>query len=295
MDENFLRIAEINGGYIYRRQLLDHGYTDDHIRQAVRAEVLVKLRHGTYATRREFSALSPTAQHRVVARSVVDKLGDTVALSHISAAAEHGLDSHDLDFTTVHVTRLGKANGRREAGVVHHKGVVDDSELVEKDGRLIIEPARAVVEVCMLASIESGMVTASSALRTEQVDEQQLQAMAARFDRWKGVRHARIACKLADQDLESVGEVRSFHMAWRWNLPRPQLQFEVFDARGVLLGRSDFAWPEFRHLGEFDGLIKYGRLNPYSTDPGQAIVDEKLREDLLRAEAWGMSRWVWPA
>ncbi len=39
--------------------------------------------------------------------------------------------------------------------------------------------------------------------------------------------------------------------------------------------------------------VKYGRLNPYATDPGQAIADEKIREDRVRDQQLGMSRWVW--
>jgi hypothetical protein len=34
-------------------------------------------------------------------------------------------------------------------------------------------------------------------------------------------------------------------------------------------------------------------LNPYLGDPGLTIIDEKLREDSVRNESWGVSRWVW--
>ncbi|MCW2789937.1 MAG: hypothetical protein JWP56_2240, partial [Aeromicrobium sp.] len=41
------------------------------------------------------------------------------------------------------------------------------------------------------------------------------------------------------------------------------------------------------------GLKKYGRLNPFADDPGRIIEKEKIREDLVRDELLGMSRWVW--
>ena len=47
---------------------------------------------------------------------------------------------------------------------------------------------------------------------------------------------------------------------WTQHLPEPQLQFKVYDEVGNLIGITDFAWPEFGLLGEFDGKIKYGRL-----------------------------------
>jgi hypothetical protein len=52
-------------------------------------------------------------------------------------------------------------------------------------------------------------------------------------------------------------------------------------------------WRDERLLGEFDGRIKYGRLLRPGQDPGDAVFEEKLREDALRDEGWGMVRWVW--
>lgn len=294
MHDIFFRLAEANDGYFARHEFLDSGYTDDHLRQALRDNAILRIRHGTYAPAAAFSALSPEGKHRVLAHSVADRLGHAVAISHVSSATEYELATYGVNLAIVHLTRLDSSSGRREAGVIHHKGLlVADRDLREINGRLYVEPVRAVAETCTLVSIESGMVTASSALRLNLATKDQLFEMAAQLDRWRGVRGARIAFQLSDKRFESVGEVRSFHMCWRWNIPRPELQFEVFDSAGRLIGRTDFAWPEFRHIGEFDGLVKYGRLNPYSTDPGRAIVDEKRREDAIRSEALGASRWTW--
>ena len=40
----------------------------------------------------------------------------------------------------------------------------------------------------------------------------------------------------------------------------PEPQFHVIGSRGYLIGISDFYWEDFRHLGEFDGKIKYQKL-----------------------------------
>ncbi len=230
----------------------------------------------------------------MLVRSVADRLGHAVAISHVSAGTEYELDTYDVNLDTVHLTRLDGSNGRREAGVIHHTGVVvTDRDLREVDGRLYIEPVRAVAEACTLMSIESGMVMASSALRLDLTSKDQLLEMAAQLERWRGIRGTRMSCQLSDRRFESAGEVRSFHMFWRWHLPMPELQYEVSDSLGHFIGRTDFAWPEFRHVGEFDGLVKYGRFNPYPRDPGQVIVEEKRREDSIRGENLGMSRWIW--
>ena len=56
---------------------------------------------------------------------------------------------------------------------------------------------------------------------------------------------------------------------------------------------SDFGWPEQRTVGEFDGKVKYGRLLKPGQDPGDAVFEEKLREDAFRARGWEVVRWTW--
>jgi hypothetical protein len=76
-------------------------------------------------------------------------------------------------------------------------------------------------------------------------------------------------------------------------LTRPELQVEIRRPDGWLIGRSDFGWEEHRLLGEFDGRVKYGRLLRPGQQPGDAVFEEKRREDAMREEGWGMVRWVW--
>ena len=81
---------------------------------------------------------------------------------------------------------------------------------------------------------------------------------------------------------------------WTQHLPEPQLQFKVYDELGNLIGITDFAWPEFGLLGEFDGKIKYGRLLKKGETASDAVVREKEREDRIREiTRWLMIRYVW--
>ncbi len=293
MDE-LARIAEINGGYLMRHQLNDIGYSDALIRKAKRDGMLTRLRHGTYAVTAVWRHLSAAQRHAVLVRSILDKLGPNVVATHQSASALHGHDLYGVDLSQVHVTRLDGHRGRREAGVTYHEGQIDPgNELTEIDGRLVINPGRAVFEACSLVSVESGMVLASSAMRQGDVTKAQLEEEWHAFDHWPGTRNARLAIRLADPRLETVGEVRSLHMMWRHGIPHPELQWRVITSSGVTVARTDFAWLDDSHTGEFDGFVKYGRLNPYAVDPGRVITDEKIREDLVREELLGMSRWVW--
>jgi hypothetical protein len=77
--------------------------------------------------------------------------------------------------------------------------------------------------------------------------------------------------------------------------PKPELQRSFSDARGRI-GYVDFAWPDFRIIGEADGDAKYldAALRGRRTAE-RVVLDEKIREDRLRALGWTVVRWRWPA
>ncbi|MBD8607688.1 hypothetical protein IFT73_12555 [Aeromicrobium sp. CFBP 8757] len=257
--DDLLRIADANGGYLLRHQLNDLGYRDSAIRQATRAGVLRRVRHGTYVFAAVWDLLSAPERLATLTRSVLDKLGPAVVATHQSASALHGHDLWGADLTTVHVSVLDGRRGRTEAGVVYHEGSIDvEDDIVQVDDRQVIEPRRAVFESCSLLGIESGMVLATSAMRDLGISREELEADGRRFEHWPGTRNARMSIRLADPRLESVGEVRSLFMMWSNGVPRPELQWEIVTSGGVLVARVDFAWIDDHHTGEFDGLVKYG-------------------------------------
>jgi len=46
-------------------------------------------------------------------------------------------------------------------------------------------------------------------------------------------------------------------------------------------------------VGEFDGLVKYGRLLEPGQVPADVLFAEKRREDAMRAQLRGLTRWTW--
>ncbi|AWB93543.1 hypothetical protein [Aeromicrobium chenweiae] len=73
----------------------------------------------------------------------------------------------------------------------------------------------------------------------------------------------------------------------------PELQVAIHDESGELIGFTDFGWTEYRHLGEFDGKVKYGGLVGDPRTPQEIAFAEKKREDRLRRQLFGISRWTW--
>lgn len=292
VNDLLLHIADLRGGYAFRSDFLDHGVNDREIRAAVHAGLLVRLRHGTYACSVSVGGLSPEDKHRLLARSVLDRLGPDYVLSHHSAALFTAAATFDVDLGVVHVTRLTKRNSRSESGVTFHVNSIADDDVTEIDGVRMTRPVRAAYESASISGTESGLVVVNSILNAGVCTAEEYAEFAARHDDWPGSRTARLVARLADAGCESPGESRSMFMFWREGLPRPQTQLTVRAADGALIGRSDFGWLDHAHVGEFDGLFKYGRLNN-RVEPGQILVDEKIREDRIRATGLGMSRWTW--
>ena len=111
---------------------------------------------------------------------------------------------------------------------------------------------------------------------------------------WPRTLSQEIVIRLLDGGSESVGETLERHLIWTMHLPRPQLQYPIYDRHGQLIGITDFAWPEHGVYGEFDGRVKYGRLLKTGLDPGDVVFAEKRREDLIRGVTGGiMVRHTW--
>jgi hypothetical protein len=290
-----LRVLAGTFGYFRRPDALEAGFDDKAINREIRAKRWVRIRRGAYTFSDLWSAQDEVERHRARARAVVDRLGPGVALSHTSAAIEHGLAVWDADLSRVHVTRLDGGAGRTEAGVVHHEGFCVDEDLVEReDGLLIVKPARAALEHACLVSSESAVVTLDSGLYKRAFERVDMEEAFAVMRSWPSSQRLQIVVRFADGRAESAGESRSRWLCYRHRLPAPELQFEVYDDSGRLIGITDMAWPERKLLGEFDGKVKYGRLLRPGEEPGDAVFREKVREDALRAAVqYAMVRLIW--
>jgi Transcriptional regulator, AbiEi antitoxin len=295
MDTRLEHLARQRGGYFTRVEAKDCGYGDRDIQAAVRAGEWRRPRRGYYAPAAQYDALDGAGQHLLLCQIVQDRLGDRVAITHQSASCAWRHDQWGWDMSVVNLTRLDGGAGRLEAGIRHHETRIDESELVKVHGLWVPAEPRTVFEACTDVSVESGLCIASSALRIGRVTEDMLddysQSQRARV--WPGSRNARLAIQLSDGRLQSTGESRSLYMLWRHALPPPELQYEMRSRDGRLLGYNDFAWPTYCHLGEFDGKRKYTRDIKPGEDPGEVVFREKRREDEMRREGAGMSRWIW--
>ena len=280
-------------GFFTRAHAREAGYDDRGITREARSGRWFRIRRGYYTFSDIWAGSTPEQRHLMRCRAVLDSLGDNVALSHTSGCLAHGVDVWGLQLDHVHVTRLDGGAGRIEGDVVHHEGFVADHEIGLLGGMRVLAPARCVLEAGTLGSPESALVSLNSALHRGRCSQTDVGVQFDLMAHWPRVRHLHVPVRMCTDKAESVGESRGLWLFWTQHLPAPVLQFEVRD-RGRLVGRTDYAWPKLRGLGEFDGKVKYGRDLAAGQEPGEVVFREKQREDQLRevSGAW-MIRLVW--
>lgn len=289
-----LRLLIDNAGFFTRGEALATGYDDRDIAHAVRSGTWIRFRRGYYTFRDQWDLLDDIGRHRVRSSAVLRSLGDGVALSHQSGVVRHDLDAWGLDLSRVHVTRLDGGPGRVEGDVVHHEGSSEASDVVRIAGQQVLRAERCALEAASRVNNEVALALLDAGLRDHAFDTADLYEQFSAMERWPFMRHLHIPVRMADARAGSIGESRGRWWFYALGIPMPELQFEVFDAEGNLIGVADWCWPQYKLLGESDGKIKYGRLLKPGEAPGDAAFREKRREDLMReATGFGMLRFIW--
>jgi hypothetical protein len=230
----------------------------------------------------------------VLCRAVLLTAHPSAALSHVSAAIEWGADTWGIDLDEVHVTRTDGKSGRREHGVVHHRGRLAEEEVLTANGVRVTCAARALAETCTVAAVEPSLVVANSMLHRGVVQPEGFDEQTTFTRSWPSSLTTTVVQRLADPRIESVAESRAFHLFWQEHIPRPQPQLEVFDETGHRVGRVDFAWPDLGVFAEIDGKEKYLLYRRPGETLEQFLLREKRREEAICAiTGWVCIRITW--
>ncbi len=276
-------------GLVLRPALLAAGVTDDELRRLRRSRRLTTVRRGAYVPTDEARLSDPVARHVLAVRAAVAKVSPGSVVSHVSAAAVHGLTMWDVDLCRVHVTVGRRSGGRRIPSLHVHTAALHPEDVVDVGGLACTSVARTVVDLARTLPFESALVIADAARHRHRVSADGLAAAVARVAGRRGCPDARRVITAADPRAESPGETRSRVAIARAGLPAPTLQYEVPE----IGARTDFCWKQFRTVGEFDGQSKYGRTLRPGQDPREVVFAEKRREDALRDLGLQVVRWYW--
>ena len=285
-------------------QLVRHatnvGERDGLYQRARRGEV-TRVFRGCYVDASYWKALGPSDAHRALAHLSALSFGDDLVFSHRTAAALWRLPVLGAWPARVHVAGYAGEATRLTATLARHAlGVEIASERL--DGLQVTPLDTTVAQIAASERFTAAVVVADAALRRRthpipglesSISAADLVLAASKVSLTHGGARARAVAAFADGRADRPGESVSRASMLSAGIPMPQLQVEPSGASGRRYF-ADFYWPEQRLIGEFDGVAKY--RDPQflrGRTPEQALLDEKAREDDLRASRHAFSRWGW--
>ncbi|TCC05254.1 hypothetical protein [Kribbella soli] len=155
----------------------------------------------------------------------------------------------------------GRRRNLKRTDVVLHRAGLTAPDLQLHQGLWLTSDARTTVDIARELPLREAAVTVDHAL-SRSVSLAELEAVLERQHRWPGIRKAREAVALGDPRSESALESYARLVFADGGLPAPVLQAEFWDGHRWLSLRVDFWWPEFRTVGEADGLEKFEAATP---------------------------------
>lgn len=293
MDPRLLAICATHGVFL-RREAIELGYRDDTIKAMTDRGIWHRVRRGAYVPGETWRAADARERYRLFCLAAVRQSKTDVIPSHASAVPFHEGPIWGLDVRIAHLTRVDGNTGRKEAGIQQHRGVIADGDVVSIGPHQVMSATRTALEVTSVAPVEASLSVVDDFLHRKLTTAA---ALAERYEsmvHWPDTMRTDLVLRLADGRSESVGETRTRYLCWRESLPKPDLQVEIFDERGVFVARVDFAWPEHGVFLEFDGREKYLKYRRKGESVQDAVLREKRREELVCAiTGWRCIRITW--
>lgn len=180
----------IPAGYlslVTRSALLTRGVSDSTIRRALTAKDLTALAPGLYACADHLMPPDAAAVQRAIAYAVTPGLVAGSVVSHLSAAALHGLPVPAGSPAVVHITRPPPSKSRRGRIVWLHRGVLDPGDVVWVDGLPVTCPGRMVIDCALTMDAAAALSLARAAVAAGLVDGGQLLTQLHRRRRAPGI------------------------------------------------------------------------------------------------------------
>ncbi|MFO7690211.1 MAG: hypothetical protein R6W83_06605 [Cryobacterium sp.] len=271
---------------------------DHELRRAVARGHILRLRSGVYLSAALWATLDPTERYLCRIRAYAVSSAQPPVFSHHSAAAIWGLPRPAAWPADVHITVPQASGGRSRHGVVRH-AVQRQPLTVERHGLRVSSVTDTAVDMARVLPFAEAVAMMDRAihvprqgvaLATRDELERSLEALTGPA---RGRAAALRAGDFASTQSGSGGESYSRASIFLLGFVVPELQVRFDDALGFI-AFVDFFWRSINRVGEFDGRGKYiteeftqGRTT------AQVVLDEKRREDRVRALGPTFSRWDW--
>ena len=241
----------------------------------VRGGLIRRVLHEVYAV-----AQAPDdTMMRAAALSIV--IPPTAVVTDRTAAWLYGVDILPRSAVTVapplNVVHLTDTRMRRPETDGRRRGLIP-TDITSVHGVPVTTELRTALDLGRLLWRFDALAAIDGFLRIG-VPQDELISEIARFRGYRGVRQLRILARLGDPRSESVGE-SGLRLHWYdAGLPRPELQFWIYDDDGTPVFRLDIADPDARYAAEYDGV-------EFHSDEQDQDHDLDRREWIRRHRAW---------
>lgn len=275
-----------------------HGLTPNDFAKRVKAGSLVRVRHGVYTDGHLWKGLKPWEQYRLRVQAVAETLEKPTVFARHSAASVWGIPTIGLHHPVQALT-MKNDGGRSRAGVSRHFAAPAGLTVVRREGLLVTGRIRTVLDLAAFTPFTEAVAPLDHVLRPDRtlrlpaVASAELEAGIGSVYSAAAWRRVLTAVAFADPLSGSAGESYSRALIHVAGFEAPVLQHAIHDEAG-LVGYTDFCWKQAKVVGEFDGVEKYVKPEYLKgRTPSQSVVDEKKRENRIRAAGFNVVRWDW--
>lgn len=193
----------------------------------------------------------------------------------LTAAWIYGGDVRRANDLDVHVVYPPGRRRRARQGVRVAQMTLAEGDVWEVDGLLVTSPTRTTFDCLRLLPDPAGILVADALTHRHVTDVDRVRSYIASQTGVRNVRRAALLVSDVEPLSESPMETQTRLRRVRGGLPRPQAQWQVFDAAGNFVARLDLAYPEPRVAVEYDGAWHWQRRR-----------EDDRRRDRLRALGW---------
>lgn len=174
---------------------------------------------------------------------------------------------------------------REQPGLTIHRDLLADDEVIDSGGVPVTTALRTAWDLARWLPTVEAVVAMDALTRVGRFAPEAVLRIQDRYPRARWRRRVPGVIDLADPSSESPMETRSRLVLVVRGLPRPVLQYNVYDELGEFVARLDMAYPLLKLAIEYDGR---GHLTAW-----QQQADAR-RLNRLDACAWSVLRFTAP-
>ena len=194
-------------------------------------------------------------------------------LAGLAAAAVHGSDWIDDDEPIDLIWR----NQHAPAGILTSNHRLDDDEVAYVARLPVTTPARTAFDLARRPPIGQAVARLDALKRATPFSAEDVQLLAKRHSRARGLRQLRAALPLVDAGAESPKETWLRLLLIDAGLPAPETQIPVV-VQNRTVARLDTGWERFKVAAEYDG-------DQHRTSRSQYVWDRR-RLKMLEGLGW---------